>query len=383
MFKTKKNKLNNKKKLEIISIICIIAIVFVSLIFRVSFSKLSNGLNSTVDKLKNGNGYPYTFKGKSIIDIKKLGTNICILNESETITLNSTAKTISNIPLRFSNPIAFEKNENLLLIDCGGTLFKIQNSSKVKYEGNSKNKLLTGAISTNGQYALAMRGTDNMSSIILYNKSNKEIFSWNSANDIITACDISEDGLRLAVAVISAENGDLKTKVIVFDTKKNSIENEYDYKTNNILQVKFLKGNFLFCKGDLVCDILKNKNKKFSEDLTVNKLSGSTAAESTIVLATSKYGGKSENTVKMLKSSGKEIFSSTINGNILSLSSDEKYTAVITSTEILILNGKGTVIGKKAVDQNIKTSYTIGANIYIISATGITEYKISDLVKSR
>lgn len=383
MFKSKKNNFNNKNILVIICVIAITIIIFISLVFKVSVSKLSNGVNSTVNKLKNGTGYPYSFIGKSLIDAKKLSTNICVVNESETITLDSTAKVISNIPLKFSNPIAFEKNNNLLLIECGGTLFKIQNSSKVKYEGTSKNKLLTGAMGTKGQYALVMRGIDNMSSLILYNKSNKEIFSWNSANDIITTCDISEDGLKLAAAVINAENGDLKTKVLVFDIKNNRIENEYDYNSNNITQIKFLKGNFLFCKGDLICDIVKNGTKKFSEDLTVNKLSGLSITNNTVVLATAKYGGKSENTVKMLKPSGKESFLSTINGNILSVSNNEKYTAVITSTEILVLNRNGNVIAKKAVEQNIKTSYTIGTNIYIISATGITEYKIFRLIKSR
>lgn len=85
------------------------------------------------------------------------------------------------------------------------------------------------------------------------------IFSWKCAKENIVAIDISDNGKLAAVSVVGAENGELYSRVLIFDFSYEEAVSEFDFGSDIISGVNFLKGDTLLITGENVFSIVKTR----------------------------------------------------------------------------------------------------------------------------
>ena len=81
----------------------------------------------------------------------------------------------------------------------------------------------------------------------------------------------------------------------------------------------------------------------------------------------------------MYNKSGSELFTQEINGLIKSVSTDGKYTGVLTDEDVQIYNKKGKMCGSASVNTDAEKVMISGRNTYVYSADKIEQFSsVSD-----
>ena len=147
------------------------------------------------------------------------------------------------------------------------------------------------------------------------------IFSRKCAKENIVAIDISDNGKLAAVSVVGAENGELYSRVLIFDFSYEEAVSEFDFGSDIISGVNFLKGDTLLITGENVFSIVKNKTDKQDEDLSLNSLSRISVSDNNVVAAVlSKYGSSSAKILNVYNRNGEKLFTVDIASAVKSVS---------------------------------------------------------------
>ncbi|MEG2395800.1 MAG: DUF5711 family protein [Oscillospiraceae bacterium] len=383
--KTTKKKKTTKNQEPLIKIIKAVSVILVMLVLlfiaadtfgNITFSSVGDYVNSVISGTKRGNGYPYYFENLSANDIKPIGSDFLILANDSTIVLDSTARRVSTLQHTYSNPIVDSVGSRALMIDVGETSYRVQSKTKVLYEGKTKQKILTGAIGRNGTIGLAVRGEASVSELIVLDKNQKEVFRWACAKENIIGIDISDNGKKAAVILVGAENGELYTKVVVFDFAYAEPINQLDFAGKIISKVEFLYGNNLLITGEKTFCLLNNLKDKKEEDLSLNTLSRICTSDSNIsVCVLSKYGSATSKIVKVYNKKGDLLFETEINKGIRSVSTDGSNISILTDNEIINYNRKGKEIGRMEVESDGIKVFTLGTYTYEWTTSKIDCYR--------
>ncbi len=364
------------KSLSTVLVILILLFIVADKFGNITFSSVGDYISSVVSGTKRGDGYPYSFDSLQVKDVKAIGSDLILINDSSTVVLDSTARKVSEIQHTYSTPVCYENSGRVLLADVGGNTFKIMSKTKTLYEGTTEKKIMSAAIGKNGTSAVATRGTNSQSDLTVYNKNQKVIFSWKCAKENIVAIDISDNGKLAAVSVVGAENGELYSRVLIFDFSYEEAVSEFDFGSDIVSGVNFLSGDTLLITGENVLSVIKNKTDKQDEDLSLNSLSRISVSDNNVVVSVlSKYGSSSAKILNVYNRTGDKLFTADITSAVKSVSSDNQHVSVLTDSELICYDMKGAEVSRHSVDSDGIRCFTDGANTYVYSTSKISSYK--------
>ena len=231
-----------------------------------------------------------------------------------------------------------------------------------------------------GTVAIASRTSDAQSMLTVYDSNEEEIFVWKCAKENIISCDVSDNGKLYAVSVLGVDNGSVYSKVYIFNKRDTEPKATFEYKDSAVSSVQFLSNETLFVFGNNICQVIKGEKVKENIDVSVNtpyKLYISD--NNTAVVVLSKYSSTTQKIIKVYNKSGSELFTQEIDGLIKSVSTDGKYTAVLTDENVQIYNTKGKLTGSAVVNTDAEKVMVSGRNTYVYSADKIEQFSsVSD-----
>ncbi len=383
--RTKKKKSKNpavrERLLTVLKAVCAIVVLLALVVIaaqrfgNITFSSLGDSFSSLMAGLQRGDGYPYYFEGSSVLFVEPIGSDLFVVAENDTYVLDSTARKSGETQHTYASPYADSCGGRVLLLDVGGSGYRVQSKSKVLYEGTAEQKLLTGAIAENGTVALATRGENAQSSLTVLNRNQKEIFKWNCASETIVAVGLSDNGKRAAVSVLGAKDGELYTKVHIFDFDYSEPLASFDFE-NTVSGIEFLTEERVLLTGNRVFAIAENAELTLNEDLSLNTLSGVYTADGNCTAAVlSKYGSSASKIIRGYDRSGELLFETELEESVKGVSCDDRYVSVLTDSFLYNYDHKGTLVGKAAVDADSIRPFTDGKNTYVYALGGIKCYK--------
>ena len=215
-----------------------------------------------------------------------------------------------------------------------------------------------------------------MSRLLVYNRNQKVVYDWSCAKENIISTAVSDNGKYAAISIIGAQNGELYSKVLVFDFDYSEPIAEYDYGEKIVSKVRFLKGKKLVASGEKVLSFIKNEKDKEDVDLSLNTLSCIYTDSSNMTVAVfSKYGSSSVKILRGYSKNGKEMFSTEINSNVRDVSCADGYISVLTDRQLLSFNKRGKQVGSAEVSSDGISCYTNGSSTYVLTTGAINKYR--------
>lgn len=382
----KKNKRVKKKGQEhIITVLKAVSAVLVILILLfiaayrfggITFSSVGDYFSSVISGTKSGDGYPFSFDSLNVKAVNQIGSELLVVGDSSVVVLDSTARKVSNIQHTYASPVAYIKSGRALLMDIGSNSYEVMSKTKVLYEGKTDKKILTGAISKNGNIAVATRGSGSQSELKIYNGSQKEIFSWSCAKENIISVDISDNGKCAAVSVVGAENGELYSRVYIFDIGYSQPVGSFDYGTRIVSRVDFLQKDIIVASGEKTFSVITGKKDRKDEDLSLNSLSRIFVSdENTVAVVLSKYGSSASKIINVYSKKGELLFSKEINSTVKSISCDGSHVTVLTDLKLLTFDRKGETVGESDVPNDGIRCFTDGNLTYAYFTNSISSFK--------
>lgn len=359
-----------------ITVILILLFVAADRFGNITFSSVGDYFSGLVSGAKRGEGYPYRFESATPDNVIKINNAMLVVDGDKTYVLDSTAKKLAENDHTYATPLAQSVNGRAVVFDVGGTGYSVISKSKLLYEKNTDSKIITAGIGKDGSVALSVRGNGAMSRLMVYNKNQKLVFDWSCAKETIIAVALSDNGKRAAVSALGAENGELYSKVMIFDFGYSEPVAEYNYGDKIVSSLKFINGKKLMASGERILSFIKNEKEKEDIDLSLNTLSCIYTDSANMTAAVfSKYGSSSVKILKAYSKNGKELFSTEINSNVRDVSCEGGYISVLTDRQLLSFNKRGKQVGSSEVSSDVISCYTNGSNTYVLTTGSVEKYK--------
>ncbi len=115
----------------------------------------------------------------------------------------------------YTNPMLAASEKNILLYNFGGNGFSLYNSFSKRYEDKLPYSIYGADIARDGTFALITRSDDFDSVIYLY-KDDGTKYDYNFASGYVTLMRLSDDGSKMAVALMSANGVEMKTELRLY-----------------------------------------------------------------------------------------------------------------------------------------------------------------------
>lgn len=344
------NKNKAKNSLVLLKTIAVIFVVFLLLFLATetfgvaTLSSMSDSVKSFVASLKSGEGYPYQISSSSVKNIDMISNNVFLLTDNATISLDSTAKEVAKISHTYASPAMSIQGGRAIIYDRGGYRYMVQSRTEKLFDGETKHKILTCDMGKSGNIAVVTLEKDSACVVTVYsNKFTKVQFKWACYSERIVDVALSDNGKYLAVAAISAKDGEVFSKVYVFDFNYSKAIAVFDYPKTSAFDVEFSGRDTIIVMGDNLRSVIKNKTQR-QEDIsfetsTIMRYSMAENGRNAVLL--SEYGSANKNILKVYDKNGKEVFNKKIESTVKNIYCNANTTGVLLDDKLIIYDISG------------------------------------------
>lgn len=160
--------------------------------------------------------------------IHSFGAGIVSLNNDFSTFYNLLGEVQTAIPLGYANPkIAFGKNQ-ALVYDIGSNDYLIANSFGILSNHETDSRILSVSVDNETEsYAIVTDDAGYNSSLRIYNVHNNEIFKWSTSTYNVLKTELFNN--KVATISLKQDGLNLKSYLIVFDTKTGEQKFEYEF----------------------------------------------------------------------------------------------------------------------------------------------------------
>ena len=267
--KKKKQEPNGGKNFLAVKILAVVFLVLF-LLFMASeilhvatVSQISDSVKNFFATLTPGKGFPYKVNSSSVNDITVLNGNLFILTDDKTISLDTTAKQVKATQHTYSSPNMKLRNDKAIVYNRNDNRYRIENRTETLFSGKTptEEKIITCGIGKKGNIALAtLSNTATSKLTVLDNQYKDKVFVWNCAHDSIIAVDLSPNGKMAAAVVIGSRNGEIYSKLCVFDFRYKEPIAEFEYPRTAMIDVRFVTNDNIVVVGDHKTALIKGRN---------------------------------------------------------------------------------------------------------------------------
>lgn len=376
--KPKKKKMN--PGMSAIFKILLIVFVSVAIIFiaarsigGVTLTSVAGDIKVFFQSLGWGEGFPFKTTGEAPEQIFIDGSRIFVFSRDKTVLLSSSAKKISEVPIKYGNPAVDFKDGEALIYDRDSAKYRLQSTSETAEEREADGTVLAAALGKKGNYAAAVRNGSSVSTMKVFSKRNKQLFKYDFTGEKVTSIGLSDDGKYASVGTIFSKNAQINSKVYVFKFDSKDYISCFDFESSAVVSVEYDSSHNI--------EVIMNTGRRYIRD---NQTLGNLCEFGSDILfkcsngddrysavALKKYGGDNFGTVKIFR------------GNKLSASVDVKkeikdvyctgsYTAVLTTNSVMIFkNGNGKLKKEIKADLSMDEIAVKGRRIYMMAPSEI------------
>lgn len=199
---------------------------------------ITNRLSDLVSGI-GGGGYPVSLPGGVIRDIKGVGNQVAVLNDTNLLVYNKNGKQMANHPRMAENTVLLTNDKRLLTYGQNAQKYAVHSKTKTLFEEEMAYPMITATINARGDYALVSSSKNAACEINVYNRYFEKNYICYIANHTVSSVSLSPKADRMAAAWVDVENGTLYSGITLY---RLSTEEETEVKLSNdmILQVRYL-----------------------------------------------------------------------------------------------------------------------------------------------
>lgn len=229
--------------------------------------KIWNWIQVQVTGDGTGDGFPVSITGSQVTEGNFLSADgsVVALSDTSLTIVGASGKEVLSLRHSFNQPILEAASGQYLLYNQDSTGYMVVSGMEKKLERSTKQNILAGAVAPNGRFALATEGEDGASTMTVYLATGEEQFTYQFAQDYITALALNADGTWAMVCTASSQGGELVSKITVFDLNQATPAGEYESRGNLLLDAYWGSNGILYAVGDVSLVRARSSELAFSE----------------------------------------------------------------------------------------------------------------------
>ena len=313
--------------------------------------------------------FPYNIDSSQNVSLVNINNQLGILTPSSFTVLNS-KDAVSEYVFEhgYSNPVLETAGIYSLVYDQGAKAYRLDTAGGAVYEEDTPNSILCADVSKNGTVAIASTSKEKLCDITVYSKSLKKELEISTSARYIIDIELSDNGKNVAAAVVSGENGNLKTSVYVYSLSQGADDvKPVVLPQGSVLDISYYGSNILVI-GDSYAGIIK-KGEKYEDIYAKDKISTrciTYTPSGDLVLVYNSYNNSTDNVISYIKQNGKIKNEIKVSGNIKCVSAGSSLVSVLTNSEIITFNiSSGEEKGRASTDDSAKSICSLGSEVFI------------------
>lgn len=334
-----------------------------------SVSNINDSIKNFFLTLSPGDGYPYKINSGSVEGMTVLNGNIFVLTDEKTLSLDTTAKQVKGTQHTFSNPIISKKGGKVVLFDQKGNRYRIENRTDTLYTGETPEdeKIITAALGKKGNLALATLSSSSVSKLTVLSSSyKKEEFVWNCASDSIVSVDLSDNGKYAVVSVIGARDGEIYSKVYIFDFDYAEPKAEFEYPGTAVIEVKFVANDNIVVLGNNMVSFIKNLKTKEDKNFDSDTLSNYAFSDKgDLILVLSEHGSTNSQILTSYSSSFSKNFEEKYTSGVKSVFAADGKVSVLLEDKVIVYRSSGAKFREFSADNTAISVMNVGNKTYV------------------
>ena len=366
-----------------IFLVCLVAFTLILIAAErlniASVTDINDNFRAFFSGLNPGEGYPYKINSGSIEDITVLNGDLFVLTNQETMSLDSTAKEIKQTAHTYSKPRMSTRGSKAVVYNQNGNRFRVENRTDTLFTGETKEdeKIITAAMGAKGNLALATFSKDSASKLMVYGSNYKKtIFTWVCSQDSITSVDLSDNGSFVAVSVVGARNGEIYSKVYVFDFDYKEPRIEQEYEGTAILAVHFAKNDNVVAVGNNLISFIKSAKNIENIEYGSSALSNFAFSEDGFTaLVLSEHGSTNNEKLICYSTSFNDTFTAKFDTAVKSIYMYQGRISLLLDNKVYVYRTSGNVVHEYDVDNTAISVFNLGNRTYL--------YKIGEIARCK
>lgn len=268
---------------------------------HLSPDRISDWAQDTLLGMGAGAGYPHPIAGSEVTtgNFQLMEKDLVMVSDTSFVALNRTAKELCNRQHSFGSPILKVQGSRALVYNLGGNALTVETRSKTVLKRDKlDNKILAGAISDSGIYAVVTESKGYLGELTVYpktysiDKPDEYLYKYWFADYYITDLALNKSGSAAAAVGMSTSGGALNACLYLFDFTGGSIETkepDYTFENNLILSVTYLNNGSVAVVGEHMTSIISPATgERVDYDYNQRTLASYEAKEDGVLLALSK-----------------------------------------------------------------------------------------------
>ena len=273
----------------------------------------------------------------------------------------------------FTNPHINSSGDYAIAFGEGGSGYRIIHDKHKLYEGTQGNSIIDGDINDSGMYCIISDKTGFLSSVSVYDKNNKFVYSYSFSDFYAVCASINRDGDKIAVGTVNSIDGRFVSKVYLLDVMKSDPIGVFTYQDQLIFDVEFMPGGNAAVITDVMASVIRSDgSKELPYSYSSQILTAYDINKGNIVLSMSKSDDGRDCSVVTLDNEGHEIGSFSTDLKITSVSAASDRFAVLSDGNLIIHSIEGDVLDSQEIGLDAK-SVLLPQNktAYVLCVSGI------------
>ena len=269
-----------------------------------------------------------------------IGSGIAVLNRDTLKYLNAAGGEDMEVQLGYSNPAVSASGNLLLCYDRGSNSLCVANTYKVFFEKKMSSPIISAFMGKSGAFCVVTDENDYRAAVTVFDSKQKEIYLWQTSEYFVSSATLSPSGKKMAAAVFSGRGINVTSKVIVYDTAKKDPVCTLSLNEASVLAIHFISEDRITVITNMKTSVYDLSGKLINSVSYDNgSLSGFAFLDDKAALLAFDSGSVDQAIrLSMLDKNGREAEKTTLQGEILSISSAGRNVAVLVTDRAYYLN---------------------------------------------
>ena len=353
-------KLNQKRRTKFlfgtVAVICAICF-FLSLLLPVS---LYENVVNTVSVWGHGS-YPANVSGSSVINCISNESYYYVLTDTNVTAYSNGGKKIFSEMHGFSNPVISVSSTRAIVFDQGGKNLYVYNLSGQINTITTKYEIINANISRSGSIVVATHSDSYTSAVTVYDKNCEQIYTWNSAKDIVNNVLLNSKGNKIAVSTLNASSGQYNSNVLILDFKSADALFTLNLGTSVVLSLQNTGRGISVITNDKYKFI--NWSKFTTNEITASgEINVCRTDKNGVLLLFNRANDRSDNTAVLISNKGEKTSEFKIGGIITDIAYERNRIYYISDNNVNIIDKNGGLLRSGLCDYGAVKLSVIGAN---------------------
>jgi len=370
----KKNASGSGQGIKVLGIIVLLVILIGAAAAAISAYDKRNAENNLTEASF------FSIASEDVIDLAPYPGGAVVLTSSDIEYIDRYGELIASNDHTFSSPVMKVSGKDLIVYDRGGYGLKIERSSSKYRLLEFQSAVSCADICSNGAYAYVLNADGGYQShLYVYSARGELKYEWGSS-DYLLCLSLSQNGRYAAVGMISVDNADYVSRVLMFDYVKEEPVYDVEFTGKTVYDIEFASSKKLAVLTDSGFYMLDADGARTTlDEYSVTELCHSDIfREGLAATAVNLYGSYGNVLARIYPKGLKNYYEHSFSKELTALYAGETNTAFVFGSEIEIYDRRDSLTGKIILQQPCLRCALTDNRIFVCVSGGIYSFNVNE-----